>query len=288
MSSPPAILITGASTGIGLTCALRFDRLGWRVFAGVRREADAVRLRESGSGRLVPVLLDVTDQASIAAAVAVVADAVGPAGLAALVNNAGIAEAGPLEFLPLETLRRMHEVNVVGLLAVTQACLPLIRRARGRIVNMGSISGRTASPFVGPYCASKHAVEALTDVLRLELDEWGIQVAVIEPGMIETPIWEKGEAAARAQRQQLSAEAEALYGSAMDAFQRMIRPAIARAGSPEQVADAVEHAVTAGEPRTRYLVGRDARLRLMLRRLLPDRAMDGLVLSLLRRARGSR
>jgi len=288
MSSPPAILITGASTGIGLTCALRFDRLGWQVFAGVRREADAARLRELASARLVPVRLDVTDPASIGDSVGVVTAAVGSAGLAGLVNNAGIAEAGPLEFLPLETLRRMHEVNVVGLLAVTQAFLPLLRKARGRIVNMGSISGRTASPFVGPYCASKHAVEALTDVLRLELDPWGIQVAVIEPGMIETPIWEKGEAAARAQREQLPAGAEALYGATMDAFQRMIRPAIARAGSPEQVADAVEHAVTAAEPKTRYLVGRDARFRLALRRLLPDRAMDGLVLSLLRRARGSR
>jgi len=285
MSSPPSILITGASTGIGLTCALRFDQLGWRVFAGVRRAEDADRLRDLGSPRVHPLRLDVTDATGIAAARDEIAAVVGDDGLAALVNNAGIAQIGPLEFVSLDAFRRVHEVNVVGLLAVTQAFLPLIRRARGRIVNMGSISGRTTSPFVGPYCAAKHAVEAVTDALRLELAEWGIEVAVVEPGMITTPIWDKGEQEVEAQRRAYPPEAERLYGPLMDAFSRMVRPAIARAGSPELVADAVEHAVTAGEPRTRYLVGHDARIRMALRTLLPDRVMDGLIFAALRRAR---
>lgn len=284
MSSPPAILITGASTGIGLTCALRFDQLGWRVFAGVRREADAARLRDLGSPSLQPIHLDVTDAGAIHAARDAVAEGLGDDGLAALVNNAGIAQIGPLEFVSLDALRAALEVNVVGLVAVTQAFLPLLRRARGRIVNMGSISGRTASPFIGPYCASKHAVEAVTDVMRLELASWGIQVSVVEPGMITTPIWEKGEREVEAQRRAYPADAERLYGPLMDAFSRMIRPAIARAASPELVADAVEHAVTAGEPRTRYLVGRDARIRLAIRALLPDRVMDGLIFAALRQA----
>jgi len=281
----PAILITGASTGIGYVCARRFAQLGWRVFAGVRRAEDGERLRAEGSGLIEPLWLEVTDPESIVRAREVVADAVGPSGLAALVNNAGVARVGPLEFVVLDLMRQIHEVNVIGLLAVTQAFLPLIRRARGRIINMSSISGRTVGPFVGPYAASKFAVEALSDGLRLELAEWGISVSVVEPGMIRTPIWEKGEDAAARQRREFPPEAEALYGRTMDAFGRLVRPGIARAAPPELVADAVEHAVTAGEPRTRYLVGRDAKIRLALSRLLPDRAMDSLVLAALRRFR---
>lgn len=281
----PTILVTGASTGIGFACALRFDQLGWQVLAGVRRPEDGDRLRAAGSGRITPLVLEVTDADSIRAARDTVALMVGGRGLAALVNNAGIARIGPLEFVALDMMRSVHEVNVIGLLAVTQAFLPLIRVARGRIVNMSSISGRTVGPFVGPYAASKFAVEALSDALRLELAEWGISVSVVEPGMIRTPIWDKGEQEVLQQRRDYPPEAEALYGRMMDAFSRMIRPGIARAAPPELVADAVEHAVTAGEPKTRYLVGRDARIRLALTRMLPDRAMDSLLFSLLRRSR---
>lgn len=278
-------LITGASTGIGLVCALRLDRRGWRVFAGVRSAEDARRLGELGSGRMVPLRLDVTDAGQIAAVHDHLDAELGGRGLDLLVNNAGVGVLGPLEYLPIAEFRRLQEVNVVGLLAVTQAMLPLIRRAPGRIINIGSISGRMVNPFVGAYAASKHAVEALSDALRLELAEWGIPVALVEPGMIETPIWTKGESEARELRQRFSPEAEAHYGRLLDGFARMVRPAIARAASPELVADAVEHAALAERPRTRYLVGRDARIRLTLKRLLPDRLLDALILKVLRRYR---
>jgi NAD(P)-dependent dehydrogenase (short-subunit alcohol dehydrogenase family) len=280
----PSLLITGASTGIGLDSALRMARRGWQVFACVRREEDAARLREIGLPGLEPLLLDVTSVESIARARAEVEARLGENGLDGLVNNAGVALIGPVEFLNLDDLRQLFEVNVHGVVAVTQAFLPLLRRARGRIVNMSSISGRISSPFTGPYAASKFALEALNDAMRLELAPFGISVSAIEPGMIATPIWEKGERAVAAQRQAHPPEAEALYGGMMAAFERLIRPAIRRAGPVGLVSDAVEDALTSAKPRTRYVVGRDARIRLFLRRLLSDRLMDRLVFSALKRA----
>jgi NAD(P)-dependent dehydrogenase (short-subunit alcohol dehydrogenase family) len=269
-------LVTGASTGIGEACARRLDAMGWRVFAGVRREADAEALRRGASPRLVPVRLDVTDAAQVGAAAGAVAAAVGDAGLDALVNNAGIVVAGPLECLPLAEVRAQLEVNVVGVVAVTQACLPLLRRARGRIVNIGSISGRSAAPFIGAYSASKFALEALTDALRVELAPWGIEVAVIEPGAIATPIWAKSEALAERNLAAAGPGAGALYGAAMAAMRRVVGDAARRAAPADRVADAVAHALTARRPRTRYLVGADARLQAALARLLPDRLRDRL------------
>ncbi|HEY7923524.1 MAG TPA: SDR family oxidoreductase, partial [Vicinamibacteria bacterium] len=174
-------LVTGASSGIGAACAARLVRSGWRVLAGVRRKGDAPEGTEE-------VQLDVTDAAQIKAA------ADGVEELHALVNNAGIAIAMPLEFVPLDELRHQLEVNVVGQVAVTQAFLPVLRRARGRIVFVGSIAGRSALPFLGPYAASKHALEAIADSLRVELRPWGIHVAIVEPGSIRTPIWTRGAA----------------------------------------------------------------------------------------------
>lgn len=284
MTARRAALVTGASTGIGLACAQRLDRLGWTVWAGVRRAEDAERVAALGSGRIVPLLLDVTVPAAIAAARDTIAAARGEAGLDALVNNAGIAIAGPLEYLPVEDFRRVQEVNVVSVVAVTQAFLPLIRRAAGRIINIGSISGRMTNPFIGAYAASKHAIEAVSDALRIELAPSGIRVALIEPGVITTPIWDKGRAHADALRAELPPEGEARYGAMMRAFGRIIDKATARGGSPELVADAVEHAILSPEPRTRYLVGGDARVRLFLRRVLPDRALDALILRVVRRA----
>ena len=168
-AAPGAVVITGASTGIGRATALHLDRLGYRVFAGVRQEADAESIRQRSSARLSPVFLDVTAAASIQAAATLVAAEVGETGLAGVVNNAGIGLGGPLEFFPIDELRRQFEINIVGPLAVTQAFLPLIRRGRGRIVLVGSISSRRASPIAGPYNASKFALEALADALRLEL-----------------------------------------------------------------------------------------------------------------------
>ena len=193
----PAVVITGRLDGnrsgqCGGTCASRLSRL--------RRSSQAVRWRaaEAQSPDIIPLLLDVTDSAQIAAAAETVGRAVGDAGLAGLVNNAGIVVAGPLEILPLDQLRLQLEVNVVGQIAVTQAFLPLLRKARGRIVNMSSLNGRIASPYLAPYAASKHALEAVNNAIRLELRAWGIRVSVIEPGATTTPIWDKSIAAADA------------------------------------------------------------------------------------------
>ncbi len=271
-----AVLVTGASTGIGEACALRFDRAGYRVFAGVRRPEDADRLRAEASPRLAPVFIDVTDAASIEGARAAVWRQLDGVGLNALVNNAGIAVAGPLEELPIEAIRRQFDVNVIGQLAVMQAFLPLIRQATGRVVFMGSISGRMATPFLGPYCASKFAVEAIVDALRLELLPWGIRVAVIEPGSIATPIWSKSDGEAEALRLR-SRAGDADYTAALGAI-REAAAAAGRRGAPASlVADAVFHAVTSPSPRTRYLVGRDARINGFLARFIPDRVRDRLI-----------
>ena len=259
-----SVVVTGASSGIGRASALRLARAGWRVYGGVRTVSDADKLREQG---VEPVQLDVTDAAQIAATAA----AIGPE-LHGLVDNAGIAVAAPLELVPLEELRRQLEVNVVGQVAVLQAVLPALRQANGRVVLMGSIGGRSALPFLGPYAASKHALEALADSLRVELRPFGILVSIVEPGSIATPIWRKG--AERAQ--ELSAEFEpgraALYAPAVARFREV---ALSRGlgVDPDVVAKAVEHALTASRPKARYLVGRDAHLRAWIERL-PTRLRD--------------
>ncbi len=262
------VLVTGASSGIGEACALALARHGFHVLGGVRREEDAERLRAGG---VQPLTLDVTLSQQVEAA----ADAVGDE-LHGLVNNAGVALAAPLELVPLDELRRQLEVNVVGQVAVTQTLLPALRRGRGRIVLMGSIGGRSALPFLGPYAASKFALEAIADSLRLELRPFGIVVSIVEPGSIKTPIWTKGAARAEELRARFAVEGEELYGAAIERFRKV---ALARglAGvDPDQVAKAVEHALTAERPRVRYLVGKDARLRRRLERL-PVRLRDRLI-----------
>ena len=273
-----AVVITGASTGIGMACALHLDRLGFRVFAGTRKENDGRSLIQRSEGRITPLLIEVTDGASVAAAADHVARAVGTAGLSGLVNNAGIAVGGPLEFLPLSEIRQQFEVNVLGQIAVIQAFLPLLRLARGRIVNMSSIAGRVAFPFIGPYSASKYALEAITDALRIELLPWGISVSVIEPGDVATPIWKKSLAAAQKTRQSFSSRAVDLYGPSLEAVTRAVEKAAASSIDPVHVARAVEHALTAGNPKTRYLVGRGVRLRAYLKKVLPDRLLDRLII----------
>ena len=281
-----SVVITGASTGIGEACALSLDRQGWRVFAAVRREEDGRRLQARASERLRPVLLDVTDGPGVAAAVREVASAVGPGGVQGLVNNAGIAVGGPLEFISLEQFRWQFEVNVFGLLQVTQLFLPLIRTGHGRIVNIGSIAGRVASPMVGPYCASKHAVEALTDALRLELAPWDLHVSVVEPGVVATPIWDKGIREMDAELARMPADGLEHYDLLIRAFRRLLGGASQRGVTPDAVAERVEHALTSRRPRHRYLVGNDARLRLMAQAILPRRWMDALIQRVLRRAAG--
>jgi NAD(P)-dependent dehydrogenase (short-subunit alcohol dehydrogenase family) len=279
MADPPggrrAVVITGASTGIGQACALELDSQGMHVFAGVRREVDAERLREERPS-LDPIKLDVTDAASIAAARERVAEEVGETGLAGLVNNAGIAVPGPLEYLPIEELRRQLEVNLVGQVAVTQAFMPLLRTARGRIVNIGSIGGRVALPLLGPYAASKHAMEGITDSLRRELRPWGIQVSIVRPGPIATEIWDRGNSNADELLENMPG-AEAHYGPAIEAAREFAAQRTREAVPPSAVAEVVAHALTADRPRTRYLVGPRARLMATLRAVLPDRWLDAVI-----------
>ncbi len=255
-----SVLVTGASSGIGAACAERLAREGWRVFAGVRAEGAA----PAGTTEL---LLDVTDGDAIARA----AEAVGGR-LDGLVDNAGIAMAAPLEYLPLDELRRQLEVNIVGQLAVTQALLPAIRTARGRIVLVGSIAGTSALPFLGPYAISKFGLEALADSLRVELAPDGIHVSIIRPGTIATPIWSKPQPIADT----LGPEAIERYGSRLAAMRSFAAARAAKAAPVESVVKAIEHALTDEHPKARYLVGRDAHIRAAIERL-PDRLRDRVV-----------
>jgi NAD(P)-dependent dehydrogenase (short-subunit alcohol dehydrogenase family) len=267
-------VVTGASSGIGRATSLLLARAGFRVFAGVRRDADAASIAGENVAGLEPLHLDVTDAASIAAARETVEKATGDAGLAGLVNNAGIGIAGPLEFLPLDELRRQLEVNVVAPMAVAQAFLPQLRRARGRLVHIGSSSGYLSMPLVGPYCASKFALEALADAQRLELQPWGLHVALVQPGAIATPIFDKSNAHADALMETLPPDTERLYGPIIAAIRRGVAEQVRRAKPPETVARAVLHALTSPRPRTRYVVGIDAWLEWLLARCLPDRLRD--------------
>jgi NAD(P)-dependent dehydrogenase (short-subunit alcohol dehydrogenase family) len=265
------VLVTGASTGIGEATALHLKELGFDAVAAVRKDEDAERLGLSG---LRTVKLDVSDADSIAGARRQLGD--GP--LAGLVNNAGIAVAAPLEFLPLDQLRRQLEINLVGQVAVTQAFLPALRAARGRIVNVSSIGGRVALPLVGAYNASKFGLEAVSDSLRRELHSHGVDVIVIEPGGVKTPIWKKGNALADEIVDGMPPDAERLYGPLMEALRReTVKISEERGIEPREVAEAIGTALTAKRPRARYLVGRDAKMRGPVAKLLPDRVMDRLV-----------
>jgi NAD(P)-dependent dehydrogenase (short-subunit alcohol dehydrogenase family) len=285
----PVALVTGASTGIGKATALRLVAAGWTVLAGVRSEAAGESLvREAGAAqeRLRPVLLDVTREADIASAAESVRSAGEPAATAspgeaaardpghlhALVNNAGIGIGGPLEVLSDEDLRRQFDVNVFGQIALTRALLPALRAAHGRIVFLSSIGGRVAMAYSGPYAASKHAIEAFGDTLRVELRSSGVQVTLIEPGSVATPIWDKGHS--EVDRLQIPPELAPYYGHVQDAFRKVLEDTARRGIPPEAVADTIVGALTSRRMRGRYLVGRDARVMLALRRLLPDRAFD--------------
>lgn len=272
-----AVVITGASTGIGEACALRMDKDGWRVFAGVRKEADGAALKEKASDRLTTLIIDVTEQPTINAAAEAVTAALDDAGLDGLVNNAGIGVGGPLEYLSTDEIRSQFEVNVVGQIAVTQAFLPLIRKAKGRIVNMGSIGGRFATPFLGPYNASKFAMEAMTDSLRQELHPWGIHVSIVEPGSIRTKIWDKAHETVDHHRKTLPEEALMRYGEELETVDKALTEFDEAGIPPDDVAKFVEHALTAGTPKTRYVVGRDAQLQRVLAKWAPDRVRDSLV-----------
>ncbi|MGB2851912.1 MAG: SDR family oxidoreductase [Solirubrobacterales bacterium] len=276
MSGRRTALVTGASTGIGRATALELARCGFAVLAGVRKPEDGEALQTSATGEMEPVIIDVTDAASIEAAAAKVSEQAG-GGLAGLVNNAGIAYTGPLEFVALDDLRHQLEVNLIGQLAVTQAMLPELRAASGRIVNVTSIGGLVATPFFGPYVASKFALEAVSDCLRIELRPWGIETIAIEPGSATTEIWDSGQSIADETRARMGDEAERLYGAALDQTQRISAQTGARGIPPEEVARVIHKALTVRRPRARYTVGRDAVGMKFASRLLPDKLWDRIV-----------
>jgi len=261
----PLALVTGASSGIGRACATHLASRGFAVLAGVRNVADAPPNTE-------PIRLDVTRAEDIAAA----AERVGTS-LHALVNNAGIAVNGPIEVVPVEDWRHQLEVNLIGQVAVTRALLPALLNARGRIVNMSSISGRNALPLLGPYAASKFALEAFNDTLRREVGPHGVKVACVEPGIIVTPVWAKSRATGEGLVDAMPTDARRRYETMINAVRGFAERAERDGLPPEAVAEVVGHAVTARRPRTRYVVGREARVRVALGRLLPDRAMDALI-----------
>jgi len=270
----PAVLITGASTGIGLECAFALVEREFHVFAGVRKEADAQRLRERATERLTPVMIDVTDATSIRAALNEITRSVGEAGLAGLVNNAGIGVVGPIEFVPIERFREQFEVNLIGQVAVTQAFLPLLRAAKGRIINMGSIAGRVAAPYIGPYAMTKHALEALTDALRLELRHMGISVSIIQPDYVRTPIWDKSLTAFDRIIEDMPPEGRELYEADLVTM-RDTTDRYAKRGMPVQrVVRAVLHAMCARRPKTRYPVGFRTAPASWASFNLPDRMFD--------------
>ena len=273
-----AVVITGASTGIGRACALSLDRKGFRVFAGVRKDADGEALKRVASEALTPVYIDVTDGACIDAMTKLVDDAVGDAGLAGLINNAGTTLPHPVEYLPLDGFRGQLEVNLVGPLAVTKALLPLLRRSRGRVVNVTSAAGKAGVPLMAPYVAAKHGLEGLSDVLRLELSQLGIQVAVIEPGFISTAMRGKLERDTEATIRALPEEGQRRYGAQLTKVAQSISEHAANGSQPDVVADAVLHALTSDKPRTRYPVGVGAKRMLLMRRVLSDRRFDRIIL----------
>jgi NAD(P)-dependent dehydrogenase (short-subunit alcohol dehydrogenase family) len=268
-----AVLVTGASSGIGEVTVGELTRRGFRVFAGVRDAAAGERIAEQAGPRCTPLLLDVTDPAAIAAAVDIMR---GAGGIYGLVNNAGIALAGPLEYLALEAIGRQFAVNVFGTLAVTQALLPLLRRSLGRIVNVGSIAGRAALPLTGPYAASKAALDAFTQSLRMELAPFDVLVSYIEPGAHRTPIWDRTRRATQALRAALPQLAVDRYGDRMAALAALAAAAERHGGDPLQVARAIARALQSPHPKPRYTVGPDTRIRFLFG-LLPSELRETLI-----------
>lgn len=284
-----SVVVTGASSGIGKAIALDLAMHGFTVYAGIRRDEDAADLAaewrsERGAagpaaagGDLRTVMLDVTEPDHIAEVVRRVRDEAAGGGLAGIVNNAGIAVAGPMEFMPLEDLREQFEINVLGKVAFSQAFLPLLRASRGRLVFIGSVSGLVASRLLGSYAASKFALEAVADAFRRELEPWSIRVSVVEPGRIATPIWKKSVELALARLERMPPEATENYRSVMQDIIRGAEEATRMGTPPKAVARAVLRALTDRRPRTRYFVGTDAHIINVLRRVLSDPLFDRLI-----------
>lgn len=266
------ILISGASTGIGRSAAVHMARKGHSVWAGVRSQKSFDEVRKLNVQGLKPVFLDVTDEKSITACVSEIKKSAGI--IHGLVNNAGIVVGGPVEAVTLDEWRQQFEVNVFGQIRVIQLTLPLLRESKGRIVNISSIAGKISQPFMSPYCASKFALEAVSDSLRREVRAHGVQVSLVEPGPIDTPIWQKSIKTGEERKSKYSDEVTAAYGRLIDRFTERVRQAERNSSPVSVVVKAIEHALTARQPRIRYPVGRGIKLATVINRALPDSLMD--------------
>ncbi len=272
----PNVLITGTSTGIGEACAKQLAGRGFSVFAGVRRAEDGDRLKAQVTGDVRPVMLDVSNRGQIDQVIAEITTEVGSNGLQGLVNNAGVGVGGPFEYLTEDEWRWVFDVNFFGVIALTLAALPLLRTGRGRIVHIGSIGGRIASSGLGPYSASKHALEALAESQRQEFARSGspIRVALIEPGEVATAIWDKADASVDDIERALDVDGTARYQWLLDQSRGFVDEGRSNGVPPAKVAEAIEHALTADRPKARYLVGPDAKLAGHVVTRLPDRVRD--------------
>lgn len=270
-------VVTGASTGIGRAICEALIASGWRVFGSVRKDKDAEALSKSLGGAFTPLIFDVTDEAGVKAGAKTVETALGGKTLGALVNNAGVAMGGPMRYLPLSELQRQLDVNLYGPIRATQAFLPLLgadskfKGAPGRIVNMSSVAGRMAAPFMAPYAISKHALEAFSESLRRELIVHGIDVIVIGPGAIKTPIWTKAD----------EINVEAYKGTEYYDLMAQMRSAMQSYGGeglpPEAVGALVRDALQADKPKTRYAILKNKFAMWTLPQILPKRIVDNAV-----------
>ncbi len=268
------VVITGASSGIGRSSVSRMVQSGWQVFATVRKTQDGDQLRSDFESRVTPVIMDVTNLGSVTVAAEQVASLLRGSGLDGLVNVAGVGKVRPVEYMTAEDLQEMFNINVFGQIAVTRAFLPLLRTARGRIVNISSVGSHIAIPFGSLINATKSAFGILNDTLRLELHPFGIHVSVVEPGAIKTPAVEKTLGDVEAVIRSLPPKGAALYGNMLRDFARRAYEREMNGSSPDVVAEAIQHALTAQRPRTRYRVGKHATLLATLAALLPDRLLD--------------
>lgn len=275
----PNALVTGTSTGIGEACVTRLAGLGWTVYAGVRRAEDGDRLKAQITGDVRPVILDVSNREDTRRVIDEIERESRGLGLQALVNNAGVGVGGPVEYVAEADWRWVFDVNFFGVVALTQAAIPLLRTGRGRIVHVGSIGGRVASPGLGPYSASKHAIEALAETQRHEFarSKTPIRVALIEPGEVKTAIWDKGDATVDELELTYDTVAKARYQWLLDQARGFLAEGREKGVPASAVADAVEHALTAKHPKARYVVGPDAKLIAYVVSHLPDRVRDTFV-----------
>jgi len=257
-----AVLITGTSSGIGRATALLLDEAGYLVFAGVRKEADAESLRSQATSRLQCVILDICKPDHIQDAVRRIDEAISPGrGLTALINNAGIAEPGPLEYISMDRFRKQMEVNVTCHLEVIQAFMPLIRRGPGRIINVASAIARSPLPCFGAYVASKCAMEGLSDVLRRELSRWDIPVSVVEPGTVEAAIWDNTPSTPDALPEaRLRPELIEMYRELNQEMYDMMQRGRKVAAKPVSVARVIKKAIESKRPRARYQTGPGAKM----------------------------